>query len=120
VDWDFADPSRRPKVADNLAAAIRRDAGAFFAVFEGAIVDRAPVYLNDIYSPEGILAYLLAIGEPKNAYSLMRDYLDRFPKFKPQFERDRQAFLANGLPQFPKSTPHDLAAFSVATGYPWA
>jgi hypothetical protein len=120
VDWDFADPGSRRHVADNLADAIRRDAGKFFAVFEGSVVDLAPSYFDDIYSPEGILAYLLATGEPQHAYLLIRAYLDRFPKFKGPFERDREAFLANGLPPFRASTPHDLAAFSVATGYPWA
>jgi hypothetical protein len=120
VEWDFAENSKRRLVADDLVASIRAGAYPLFSTFEAGIEQTARLADRDWPSPEGVLSYLLSMGHAELASKTLRDFLDRRPDFREDFERLRREFAQNGLPNFRAGATHDLAAFAVATDYPWS
>jgi hypothetical protein len=119
VEWDFADRAKRRSIADDLISSIRVGAYPLFSTFEGTIEDIAAVADHDWPPPEGILSYLLSRGHAALAEETLRRYLDKRPGFRAQFEQFRHRFVEQGLPPYRTAIPHDLAAFAVATGFPW-
>jgi len=120
VEWDFADKAKRRSVANDLIASIRTGAYPLFSTFEGAIEGIAAVADHDWPPPEGILSYLLSSGHPGLADEALHHYLEKRPDFRRQFEQLHKQFAEQGLPSHRAAIPHDLAAFAVATGYPWS
>ena len=120
MEWDFADKAKRRSIVDDLVASIRTGAYPFFSIFEGPIERIAAVTDQDWPLPEGILSYLLSNGHLHLADETLHRYLGRRPDFARQFERLRQQFAEQGLPSYRAAIPHDLAAFAVATNYPWS
>lgn len=120
LEWDFADKTKRGSVAEQLIASIRTGAYSLFSTFEGPIQDIASIADHDWSPPEGILSYLLSSGHTDLADKILRHYLEKRPDFRHQFEQLYRQFTEQGLPSYRTSIPHDLAAFAVATGYPWS
>jgi len=120
VEWDFANKAKRRSTADDLTASIRAGAYPLFSVFEGAIEGIATIADREWLQPEGTLRYLLASGHTDLADKTLRHYLDKRPDFRAQFKRLHHQFVEHGLPSCRTATAHDLAAFAVATGYPWS
>lgn len=117
--WDFAKPARRRAIVDNLIAAIQKGAYPLFSTFEGPIERIASLTDRDGPSPEGILSYLLSCGHRALADKLLDRYLRRRPAFRKQFVSLSRQFAEQGLPPHRAGIAHDLAAFAVATDYPW-
>lgn len=119
VEWDFADADKRKLVASDLIASIRTGAYPLFSIFEGPIHGIAALADHDWPPSEGILSYLLSGGHVKLADETLHMYLEKHPPFLREFTALRQQFAEQGLPAYRMAIPHDLAAFAVATGYPW-
>ena len=119
MEWDFADRGQRCATASDLIASIRSGAYPLFATFEGET--EAISRLVDQHGPshEGVLGYLLSTGHEALADETLQRYLDQRPKLKNQFAALRRAFADTGVPNYRNGTIQDLAAFAVATGYPW-
>lgn len=120
MEWDFADSAKRQFVASDLIASIRAGAYPLFATFEAGVEEVAQLVNRGWPSPEGILSYLLSTGYTDLADETLRRYLDQRPAFKGQFEWFRQEFAEDEVPKHREGGAHDLAAFAVATGYPWS
>jgi len=58
-------------------------------------------------------------GNTALATRTMKEYCDARLDFKAKFEALRHQFELEGLPSYRSATPHDMAAFAVATGFPW-
>lgn len=116
VEWDFADKAGRRLIADDLIDSILSGAFPLFAIFEGPAEAIAAIADRDWPSPEGILSYLLSGGNVSLANETLETYLDKRPKIRRDFVQLYRQFLEQGLPTFRAAIPHDLAAFSVATG----
>ena len=116
VEWDLADTVKRRSVADDLITSIRTGAYPLFATFHGAIEDVAALSDQDWPPPEGILSYLLSLGQAPLATNSLQNYLDKRPKFRRDFEKFYTKFSEMGLPPYRAAIPHDLAAFAIATG----
>jgi len=116
VEWDFADKATRRLVADDLITSIRVGAYPLFATFNGAIEGVAALSGQDWPPPEGVLSYLLSLGRAPLATDSLRNYLDKRPKFRRDFQKFYEQFSEVGLPPYRTTIPHDLAAFAVATG----
>ncbi|MDQ0251390.1 hypothetical protein J2W22_003454 [Sphingomonas kyeonggiensis] len=115
LEWDFVDAARRDVVADQLLSLIRAGAYPLFSTFERS-PEAVPALANlDLQSPEGILSYLLASGEPTLARQTLRDYLAARPRLGAEFDRCRRQFSQDGLPAYRSGIGHDLAAFATAT-----
>lgn len=119
MEWDFAAPDKRQSVAEDLIITIRTGAYTLFSTFEGPIEGVAALNQFDWPPPEGVLSYLLAKGNKALAARAMKEYCDARPDFKESFEALRRQFEREGLPSYRAATPHDMAAFAVATGFPW-
>lgn len=119
MEWDFADAAKREMVANDLIATIQEGAYPLFSRFDGNIEQVAELIDRDWPTPEGLLSFLLARNCPTLARSAFETYLSRHPQFIAEFDSLRQKFASEGLPPYRPGTPHDLAAFVVATGYPW-
>ena len=119
-EWDVADKAKRGLLAEQLIASIRAGAYQLFSTFGGPIEGIAAISDHDWPPPEGVLSYLLSSGHSTLATETLRDYLDKHPDFCCQFEPLYQKFTEHGLPTFRTAMPHDLAAFAVASGYPWS
>lgn len=119
MEWDFAEPDKRQSVAEDLVVSIRTGAYSLFSTFEGPIEGIAALSQFDWPPPEGVLSYLLAKGSRALATRAMNEYCDARPDFKMQFEALRDQFELEGLPTYRSATPRDMAAFAVATGFPW-
>jgi hypothetical protein len=119
MEWDFAEKSNRRFVADDLVASIRAGAYPLFSAFEAGIDQIACLADREWPSPEGVLSYLIATGHADLAGETMRRFLDRRPDLKDDFERLRHDFAQTEVPYYRAGLTHDLAAFAVATGYPW-
>lgn len=119
VEWDFADISSRRSVADDLVASIRAGAYPLFSTFEAGVEQTARLAHQKWPSPEGVLSYLLSKGHAALACETLRRFLDQRSDFRDDFEQFRREFGQNGVPKYRAGIPHDLAAFAVATGYPW-
>lgn len=120
VEWDFADQSKRSSVVADLISSIQRGAYPLFTTFEGKIEEIAAVADQDWPPPEGVLSYLVANGYAELADKTLAEYLSKRDKFRVRFENFRQQFANDGLPSYRTALDHDLAAFAVATGYPWS
>lgn len=116
LEWDFAAKLKRRSVADDLITSIRTCAYPLFAKFHGAIEGVAALSDQDWPPPEGVLSYLLSLGCAPLATDALRNYLDKRPTFRGDFEKFYQQFSEMGLPPYRTAIPHDLAAFAVATG----
>lgn len=120
MEWDFAEKSKRRFVAGNLIASIQAGAYPLFSTFEARMEDIARLVDRDWPSPEGVLSYLLSTGHTDLAGKTLRDFLDQRPDLKQDFERLSREFAEEGVPNYRTGVAHDLAAFAVATGYPWS
>lgn len=120
MEWDFADRAKRQFIAADLIASIRAGAYPLFATFEGGAEEIARLVIHDLPSPEGILSYLLSTGYTNLADKALHRYLDQRPDFRGHFEGFSREFAENEVPKYRKGGAHDLAAFAVATGYPWS
>jgi hypothetical protein len=120
AEWDFAEKSNRRLVADDLIASIRAGAYPFFSTFEAGVEQTARLADRDWPWPEGVLSYLLSMGHADLARDTLRRFLDRRPELKNDFERFRREFAQTGVPDCRTGLAHDLAAFAVATDYPWS
>lgn len=117
-EWDFANADVRYSVAMDLAACIRGGAYSLFSAFETGI--EAVANLPDLDWPsEQIMSYLLAFERPNIVNSKLKRFLDQRDDIRFEFERLSSKFQRNGVPTCRKGGAHDLAAFAVATGYPW-
>jgi hypothetical protein len=116
MEWDFADNAKRHSVVDDLLACIRNGAFPLFAIFDGSPADIAAIGDQDWPPPQGVLAYLLSIGQESLANETLQAYLDKRPDFRSDFKQFYHQFSEQGLPPYAGSIPHALAAFSVATG----
>ena len=119
MEWDFAEKSKRQLVSDDLVASIRAGAYPLFSAFETGIEQTARLADREWPSPEGVLSYLLSTGHANLAGETLRRFFDRRPDLKGDFERFRRDFARSGVPHYRTGLTHDLAAFAVATGYPW-
>lgn len=119
MEWDFAEKSNRRFVADDLVTSIRAGAYPLFSTFEAGIEETARLADRDWPSPEGVLSYLLSRGHADLAGETLRGFLDQRTDLRDDFERFRREFAQKGVPNYRTGTAHDLAAFAVATGYPW-
>jgi len=125
MTWDFADPASRRETAEDLAQTIRSRVEPFFAAFDGPVegIAALPLQPGGVL-PEmraaGILTYLLAHGHKSLALQTLTSYFDARPKDRAEFEAKLHEFAGNGLPEFRSLGVSDLAAFAVATGYPWS
>lgn len=120
MEWNFADKAQRQSVADDLTHTIRMGAYPLFATFEGPVGGIAALTDRDWPSPEGICSFLLSRGHTELATKALQSYFDKRPAVLREFEQFRRLFADQGLPSYLTGTPHDLAAFAVATGYPWS
>jgi len=120
VEWDFAKRSERQEIADDLVASIRAGAFPLFSTFEASAEAVAAILDSDLTPPDGILSYLLSTGHRHLADRALDRYLDKKPGFRDQFDQLFNQFSKQGLPSFRAASAHDLAAFSVATRYPWS
>ena len=119
MEWDFADQATRQDIANDLTTSIRTGAYRLFAAFESGVEDVAKLEDRDRWSPEGILSYLLCMGRPDMAAEVLQGYLDHRPQVRSSFEQFKKEFKESGIPKCRTGEAHDLAAFAVATGYPW-
>jgi len=119
VEWDFCDVAKRDLTANDLICSIRTGAYRLFSIFEGSIEGVAALVDRDWPPPEGIISYLLSQGHDSLADQTLRSYLNARPKFRTEFEALKTQFSQDGLPSYRTAIPHDLAAFAVATGFPW-
>lgn len=119
TEWDFVDRLQRRATADDLICSIRCGAYPLFAAFEGETQAISRLVDQDLLPPDRILGYLLSVGQEALAREALQRYLDRRPRLAAEFAALRQKFTDTGLPNYRKGTAHDLAAFAVATGYPW-
>jgi|GEM_PF-1500899 len=123
LDWNFADPAERRAVADDLIDAIRDRVLPVFSAFEGSADDIAALVHRDWPIPEGILmgilTWLLAHGHRALAEETLLQYLAVRPKVRADFDELVSVFAVKGLPEFRTLSTSDLAAFAVATGFPW-
>jgi hypothetical protein len=120
LEWDFADKIVRRSVVERLIDLIKTDAFALFKRFEGPVTGITSLTNRDWPPPEGILKLLLSSGNMGLAEEVLGKYLDKRPADRIKFESLFQQFKRQGLPAYRSSTTHDLAAFAVASGYPWA
>lgn len=116
VEWDFANNAKRRLIADDLIASIRKGAFPLFAIFERSPEDIAAISDRDWPPPEGVLGYLLSIGRVSLANETLQIFLEKRPEFRRDFQQFYRQFSEQGLPPYRTATPHDLAAFAVATG----
>ncbi|MGN6817880.1 MAG: hypothetical protein ACTHJR_04340 [Sphingomonas sp.] len=123
LDWDFADPIERPAVAEDLTRTIRDRVLPVFAAFDGTPEDVAALAHRDWTLPElmlnGILIWLLANGQQPLAQQTLLRYLADRPEVRADFDRLISVFATEGLPEFRSLSTPDIAAFAVATGFPW-
>lgn len=119
LEWDFAEQSKRRFVADDLVGSIRTGAYPLFSTFEAGAEETARLMVKDWPSPEGLLSYLLSSGHSDLAGESLRAFLRRRADFRSDFERFYREFAQKGVPDYRTGGAHDLAAFAVATGYPW-
>lgn len=120
MEWDFADAATRNVVADDLVRTIRSNVFPIFAIFDGPMEDVAALADRDWPPPDRILGYLLSQGQGEVAQMALNRYLAERPKAEVQFHALRRKFAAEGLPAFRDLGVADLAAFAVATAYPWS
>lgn len=119
MEWDFANTSRRTLIAEDLVACIRAGAYSLFSMFEAGADDIARLVDRDWLSLESILTYFLSTGDLILAGETLRSVLNQRHDLRGEFERLRQEFVEHGVPNYRTGGAHDLAAFAVATGYPW-
>lgn len=119
MEWDFANKAERSAIVDDLIASIRAGAFPLFSTFEGPIEGVAAIVDKDLTPTEAVLSYLLATGNAEMAGKTFHCHLDGKPELRAQFEKLFRQFSDQGLPPYRASNAHDLAAFAVATGYPW-
>lgn len=120
MEWDFAEKSKRRSVAGDLIASIRAGAYPLFSTFAGRMEDIARLVERDWASPEGVLSYLLSAEHTRLAGETLRHFLDQRPDLRQEFERLQEVFTEEGVPNYRSGGAHDLAAFAVATAYPWS
>lgn len=120
MEWDFADKTNRRSVANDLVVSIRAGAYPLFATLSAGVEQCARLADRDWPSPEGLLSYLLSMDYGELAFETLRRFLDQRPDFRDDFERLRREFAQHGVPSYRTGGAHDLAAFAVATGYPWS
>lgn len=119
MEWDFANKAVRSAIVDDFIATIRTGAFPLFSIFEGPIADFAITDDNNQAPPEALLSHLLATGHVELAEKTLSRRLDRKEELRAQFEKLFHQFSEQGLPPCRASDAHNLAAFAVATGYPW-
>ena len=119
MEWDFANAATRDVVADDLVRTIRDNIFPVFAIFDGPIEGVAALADRDWPPPDRILGYLLSQGQGEAAEKALNHYLAERPKVEVQFHALRRKFAGEGLPAFRDLGVADLAAFAVATAYPW-
>ncbi len=119
MEWDFADKAKRLSVAGDLTDCMRKGAFPVFAAFEGCIGDVGRLVDRAGHSPNSILAYLLSMGQAGLAEETLHRYFTQWPDLKDQFDRLHREFAEQGVQNYRSTIAHDLAAFAVATGYPW-
>lgn len=120
MEWDFANKVERRAIVDDLIGSIRAGAFPLFTTFGGPIEGVAAIVDRDLTPTESILSYLLLTGRPDLAEKALGRHLDKKPGFRAQFEKLFHQFSDQGFPPYrAASGAHDLAAFAVATGYPW-
>lgn len=119
MEWDFANKAERRAIVDDFIATLRTGAFPLFSTFEGPVEGVAAIVDQELTRTETILSYLLATGHAELADKTLRRHLDRKAEFRSQFEKLFHQFSDHGLPSHRASNAHDLAAFAVATGYPW-
>lgn len=119
LEWDFAEPDQRRATADNLTDAIRRRVLPVFSVFEGPIEDVVTLFDHDWHRCDGLLTFLLAHGHDAIARKALARYFEGKPKDRVEFDALLQKFATEGLPPYRTLGMSDLAAFAVATGFPW-
>lgn len=119
TEWDFSDPSQRRHVAEDLVASIQKGAFPLFSLFEAGAHEIASLTERDWPTPEQVLGYLLATGHASLAGESLQQFLYQRPAFREKFEQLYQEFLREGIPEYRGQDAHNLAAFAVATGYPW-
>ena len=120
MEWDFADLEQRRLVANDLISCIQKGAFPAFSAIATGPEGAAKFTHNESFSPEGLLEYILAVGQPALAQQTLNDYLDARPELRMQFKQLYQQFSKGGLPLYRTASAHDLAAFAVASGYPWS
>jgi hypothetical protein len=119
MEWDFADAATRDVVADDLVRTIRDNVFPVFATFDGPMEGIAALADRDWPPPDRLLGYLLSQGQGEVAEKALNRYLATRPKVEAQFHLLLRKFAAEGLPAFRDLGAADLAAFALATGYPW-
>jgi len=119
MEWDFADAATRDVVADDLVRTIRDNIFPIFAVFDGPMAGIAALADRDWPPPACLLGYLLSQGEGEAAEKALNRYLAERPRVEAQFQSLLRKFAAEGLPASRDLGAADLAAFALATGYPW-
>jgi hypothetical protein len=119
MEWDSAENSKRRFVADDLVGSIRTGAYPLFSSFAAGVEETARLVERDWPSPEGLLRYLLSRGHADVAGEALRRFLSQRTDLRDDFERFYHEFAQEGVPDDRTGVAHDLAAFAVATGYPW-
>lgn len=119
MEWDFANKAGRSAIVEDFTATIRAGAFPLFSIFEGPVEGFAATEDKNQAPPEALLSYLLATGHVERAEKTLSHRLDRKAEFRAQFEKLFHQFSEQGLPPYRASDAHNLAAFAVATGYPW-
>lgn len=119
MEWDFANRAARSVVIDDFIATIRTGAFPLFSTFEGPVEGFVDIADKNQARPESALSYLLATGHVELAEKTLSRYLDSKADLRAQFEKLFRQFSEQGLPPFRASDVHCLAAFAVATEYPW-
>lgn len=120
MEWDFADMATRDLAAGDLVRTIRDNVFPVFATFDGPIECIATLADRDWPPPAHILGYLLSQGQGEHAEKALNRYLAGRPEIEAQFHLLLGKFVIEGLPPFRGLGAQDLAAFAVATAYPWS
>lgn len=119
MEWDFAHKAERSAFVDDFVATVRTGAFPLFSTFEGPIEGLGATEGNNQAPAEAALSYLLATGHVELGKKALSRYFDRKAELRSQFEQLFHQFSAQGLPSYRASDAHNLAAFAVATEYPW-
>jgi len=119
MEWDFADAATRDVVAEDLVRTMRDNILPIFTIFDGPMEGVAALADRDWPPPDRILGYLLSQGQGEAAEKALNRYLAERPRVEAQFHSLLGKFAAEGFPAFRDLGVADLAAFAVATAYPW-